>query len=174
MTTGEAAARLGIKPRAVRQHIKRGNLAATAHDAGGGRVWYTISEEDLAKFEQTRRPRGRPRKEEVVMTWKAPEPASVRVEIAAEGRSTYHVYAPSTNEWKIIFRENVMEDADGALAVYQYKWDENRSFSSPEKAEKAAKAAGNPWTGPRSERVPQSTTTPAGTAAREKGKVRDG
>jgi hypothetical protein len=70
LTTTEAAARLGIKPRAVRQHIARGNLAATAHDAGGGRVWYTISEEDLQQFEQTRRPRGRPRKEEVVMKYR--------------------------------------------------------------------------------------------------------
>lgn len=55
LTTVEVAAALGMTDRAVRAHIKRGNIKATMH----GRDW-GITAEEVERFKVERRPAHRP------------------------------------------------------------------------------------------------------------------
>ncbi len=59
-TTTEAAALLGVTVRAVRAHIKRGNIRATRF----GRDWQ-ITPEEIERFKRQRRPAHRPKKHQL-------------------------------------------------------------------------------------------------------------
>lgn len=58
-TTTEAASLLGVQPQTIYRHIKRDVIKAEKK----GRD-YLISEEELERFKQERKGRGRPRKRE--------------------------------------------------------------------------------------------------------------
>lgn len=58
MTTEQAATVLGLSLRTVQAHIKRGNLKAEKR----GRDWW-IEADEVERFRQTRRGRGKPKQE---------------------------------------------------------------------------------------------------------------
>lgn len=60
ITTTEVASLLGITPRTVQRHIKAGHLKATKY----GRD-FLITQEELERFKQERKPVGRPKRIQV-------------------------------------------------------------------------------------------------------------
>lgn len=139
-TTQEAAATLGLSVRAVQAHIAAGNIRA----AKAGRD-YLISDDEIERFMERRRPRGRPRRtgmsdQQLIALIKERGALWVAQQIRSAGIGPALDEGIDLTNWRV-------ESAPGALSFYQveHHGGGGRGILSPGSGLGAPRAPGEGW-----------------------------